>query len=213
MQTKALKRQSSRELLTALICWLFFFIIFAFIPHIRPIDEFLHILAKKTQNPASTFFMLHITNIISREWLIMIAGVAATLLIYSKKHELLIRFNILLLISILMTKIAQSALKRERPVDAFLLIDGYGFPSLHAVLATVLALFFFLLVDVFIEKKALRAVFKALLALVWLMVCISRIYLNVHWASDVVAGIFFGVSLFYLSKYIALKFKLLQHSP
>lgn len=90
--------------------------------------------------------------------------------------------------------------QRPRP-DGFRLISetGYSFPSGHS---TVAMAFFGLLIWMvwrYHRRDAMRVVWCVVFGLVIAMVGVSRIYLGVHYASDVLAG--FCVSLIWLIFY------------
>mgnify|MGYP001568025071 CR=1 FL=1 len=86
---------------------------------------------------------------------------------------------------------------RPRPIGGMILETGYSFPSAHATLALI---FFSMLIYSFrkdIKNIFLRSTFIAANILMILLVGLSRIYLNVHWTSDVIAG--FSLGLFWLT--------------
>lgn len=90
--------------------------------------------------------------------------------------------------------------QRPRP-DGFRLISesGYSFPSGHSMVAMA---FFGLLIWMvwrYHRRDVMRVVWCAAFGLVIVMVGVSRIYLGVHYASDVLAG--FCVSLVWLVFY------------
>ncbi|MEK7213867.1 MAG: bifunctional DedA family/phosphatase PAP2 family protein [Patescibacteria group bacterium] len=82
---------------------------------------------------------------------------------------------------------------RARPLDAWIIETGYSFPSSHTVAVTI---FFTLIIYTFsrkIKNLIWREIFITLSILDIILVGFSRIYLGVHWFSDVVAGIALGV--------------------
>lgn len=90
--------------------------------------------------------------------------------------------------------------QRPRP-DGFRLVaeSGYSFPSGHSMVSMA---FFGLLIWMvwrFHRRDVMRVVWCVVFGLVIVMVGVSRIYLGVHYASDVVAG--FCVSLMWLVLY------------
>ena len=90
--------------------------------------------------------------------------------------------------------------QRPRP-EGFRLVaeSGYSFPSGHSMVATA---FFGLLIWMiwrYHKRDAMRVVWCAFFGLVIVAVGLSRIYLGVHYASDVLAG--FCVSLAWLAFY------------
>ena len=86
---------------------------------------------------------------------------------------------------------------RPRPdADLALVLEtGYAFPSAHTVFVTAFygALIYLLSYwEVFPGFPALRWALQGILALFILTVGASRVYLGVHWPSDVVGGFLFG---------------------
>lgn len=101
---------------------------------------------------------------------------------------------------LVLNTLLKEIVQRPRP-DGFRLISetGYSFPSGHSMVSMA---FFGLLVWMiwtYEEDKRLRNAWCVLMSLVILMVGVSRIYLGVHYASDVLAG--FCVSLMWLAFY------------
>ena len=81
---------------------------------------------------------------------------------------------------------------RSRPLgEQLAFAEGYSFPSGHATLALVFYGFIiYLLLDD--NKKGHNKILAGLIAVLILMIGISRVYLNVHYATDVLAGFMLG---------------------
>ena len=122
-------------------------------------------------------------------------SVALFILIKDKNISLYLIIN--LCIIALLNYIIKNILQRERPVE-FRLIEerGYSFPSGHSMVS----LFFYGLLIFFICKYVKNTYIKivSIPVLGFLIICIgiSRIYLGVHYTTDVLAG--FLISLAYL---------------
>jgi undecaprenyl-diphosphatase len=82
---------------------------------------------------------------------------------------------------------------RVRPLDALATATDFSFPSTHAVMATV---FFFFLVYIVRDNIASwwrRYIFILACLLAVLLTGFSRLYLHVHWLTDVIAGYLLGL--------------------
>ena len=90
--------------------------------------------------------------------------------------------------------------QRPRP-DGFRLIaeSGYSFPSGHSMVSMAFFGLLAWMVWTYEKDRTMRLIWCALFSLVIVMVGVSRIYLGVHYASDVLAG--FCVSLLWLVFY------------
>jgi len=102
------------------------------------------------------------------------------------------------LISLLDSPI-KAVVSRPRPtaalVQVFAAEHGSGFPSGHALFAAVFLGFLAYLVATRLRRRSLRTLsFVGLLTLIFLTGA-SRIYLGVHWLSDVLGGYLIGAVL------------------
>lgn len=100
----------------------------------------------------------------------------------------------LLLISQLTVLLLKTTTAIERPVSIYSGLHQYAFPSSHSLMAVVI--FGFLAVVVAARLPAnWRWLAYTFAALIGIIVAFSRLYLGLHWLSDVVAGILIGLSL------------------
>ena len=86
-------------------------------------------------------------------------------------------------------------IKRERP--PFMLVEetGFSFPSAHALMTVAFYGLLIYFVIKFIKNRPAKIILSICLAVLSVVVCISRIYIGVHHTSDVLAGALLGISL------------------
>ncbi len=155
-------------------------------------------------NPLLNKVMIFISYCGSAPFLIVLSAILFAVLVYKKKwyHSLLLASA--LAAGLVSELIIKSVIFRARPVNSMVHISGYSFPSAHTVMATI---FFSLLMYSFkddIKNKLLKRLFIAATTALFIVIGLSRVYLNVHWLSDVIAG--FALGLFWLT-FLILIFK------
>jgi undecaprenyl-diphosphatase len=125
---------------------------------------------------------------------VMFAGVS-WLLYLNKKTALILPFFVAVLGSGLMTLAVKFLVNRARPsLDAALYVEQLpSFPSAHA--AMILAFFGFLIFCLwkFNFSWEIKASLSALFILIIALIGFSRVYLGVHFVSDVIGGYLIGL--------------------
>ena len=97
--------------------------------------------------------------------------------------------------------VLKSILQRPRPNEYRIINEtGYSFPSGHSMISMAFYGFIIYLIYKNIKNKYLKWISIILLSILILMIGFSRIYLGVHYVSDVLAGFLFSFS--YLIVYI-----------
>ena len=126
------------------------------------------------------------------DWQVIVGLAVAAIIILArlKKTREIIFLAAALISGELIKELLKLLIRRQRPDAVFSLIseNGYSFPSGHALMSVVfygaIAYFIYKLYQKMWQKIVLAAVFAALIFLIGF----SRVYLGVHWVSDVVAG-------------------------
>ena len=150
-------------------------------------------IAKIISEPTTSFAKM-ITQMGSAYVIVPLCAIL-TILFWNKKWGKYITIN--LIISFISNQLLKQVVARPRP-EGFRLIEesGYSFPSGHSMVS--LAFYGFLIYLIAKKVKNPYGRWSLIISISILIVCIglSRIYLGVHYASDVVAG--FCISISYL---------------
>ncbi|MDD5651099.1 MAG: phosphatase PAP2 family protein [Candidatus Nanoarchaeia archaeon] len=112
---------------------------------------------------------------------------------YSKKEAIF--FSITMLFDALILFILKNLFQIQRPLNGF--ETDFAFPSGHATTAIL----FFSLLTYFIIKKYKNLKLKMIIISIFMITLISltRLYLGVHYISDILAGLALGTFIFTLS--------------
>lgn len=176
---------------------IFFFVLSRILNNeIEQFDDFVYGLFYR--NEVITGIMKAITFMGEGTTLILLS-LAILIFMKDKILGMTIPFNLFLIGSI--NIVLKSIVKRARPVGIRLIeIGGYSFPSGHS--ASSLAFYGFLMYLIYkkCKNKKLKIASIIGLGLLILSIGISRIYLGVHYASDVLGG--FLLSGAYLAVYV-----------
>jgi undecaprenyl-diphosphatase len=140
--------------------------------------------------------MLEVTSLGTGSVVTMIVGVAA-LFLWLNQHK---HSAILLLVATIGGMVLNNLLKlgfsRARPdvIPWATTATFYSFPSGHAMSATIVYSTVAYLAARLQRTHAARVSIMLLATLIILLICGSRLYLGVHYPSDVIAGIVIGLA-------------------
>ena len=199
--------KSNKRWIILFICIIILLIIIenVFSNEILDFDNYIYkkISLIRTQNITNIFII--ITNIASASVLIIITLI--TLIFFKdKKIGTAITINLLIIVSLNIA--LKNIIQRPRPIG-FRLIEesGYSFPSGHAMVSMAFYGLIIYFIYNSIKNKKLKIILILLLTVLILLIGISRIYLGVHYTSDILAG--FIISVAYLIIYETTIIKLL----
>ena len=151
------------------------------------ISDFATPIAKFITNFGSAIFLITLTVIL-------------VILIKNKKIGLSI-FSNLIIITVL-NQLLKRILQRPRPTE-FRIIEetGYSFPSGHSMVSMAFYGYLIYLIYKYVKNKYVKWISIVLLSILICSIGVSRIYLGVHYTSDVLGG--FLVSISYLILFIS----------
>jgi undecaprenyl-diphosphatase len=147
--------------------------------------------------PALDTAMLAITKIGDTYESVFIFLVCAIILVAKKKKLSFYIFTIATALASVLPLGLKIIFARTRPVGGLLNLTDYSFPSGHATISAVFLISAILLFAPLIKNHFWRWVFAVAATILLFLVAASRIFLWVHWPSDVLAGLLLG-SICYL---------------
>ena len=133
---------------------------------------------------------------------IILIGSAFTLFIFIKNKKIGVSIISNLAIITLLNQLLKRIVQRPRPTE-FRIVEesGYSFPSGHSMVSMAFYGYLIYLIYKYVKNKYLKWISIILLSILICSIGISRIYLGVHYTSDVLGGFFISIS--YLIIYIS----------
>lgn len=132
--------------------------------------------------------------------ILIVVTIALFISIKNKKIRLSI-FSNLVIITIL-NQLLKRILQRPRPTEYRIIEEtGYSFPSGHSMISMAFYGYLIYLIYKYVKNKYIKWISIILLSILICVIGISRIYLGVHYTSDVLGG--FLISISYLIIYIS----------
>lgn len=187
------------KMLIASLILLIIFIFFVFLhSYFNIIDDFVYSLVKPLISNDMTNIMQFITFFSDPIWCILLSCLMI-LLVKNKKISKAFLLNLICVF--LLNYLLKIIFARSRPIDINLIVEtGFSFPSGHAMISLGIYGFLIYLLLSSDKNKISKIIGTASLILLIFLIGISRIYLGVHYATDVIAG--FIISASYLLLFI-----------
>lgn len=158
------------------------------------LDSFVYdFISKYITNNLTTIFK-YLTYLGSA---VVVIGITIFVLIFFKNKKYALYMSLNLIIITTFQYILKNIFLRNRPVDINLIEEsGYSFPSGHSL--TAMAFYGFIIYLIYISNitKKYKIIFITIFSIFICITGLSRIYLGVHYFTDVLGG--FTFSLFYL---------------
>ena len=197
-----IKKNRIRWIIFGLCLILFITImIFVIIKNDLYIDKYGYNLISKLKNENMTNIIKIITNI-GGTIIIVVVTMLSLFIFRNKKINICIILN-LLGIFILNNVLIKNIIARDRPTGINIIEEnGYSFPSGHAAISTVVYGYLIYLIYNYVSNKKLKYVLISILSIIVLVVGLTRIYLGVHYTSDVLGGYLLGISYLLIFTYV-----------
>jgi Membrane-associated phospholipid phosphatase len=146
-------------------------------------------------SPSWTGFFMWITQFANPIPITILVASVTFVLIYGKRYtETIWLTGGFILIAGIANPLLKLVFTRERPTIEHLVIEhSYSFPSGHAASSMLFYGSLLLLLPIFIKNKPVLRIIQILLGILIFSIGTSRIYLGVHFPSDILAGFSLGL--------------------
>ncbi|MCU5094606.1 MULTISPECIES: phosphatase PAP2 family protein [Bacillus] len=165
-------------------------------------DTYVRVLVKGLQTEGSLTFFSHYTKLGSA--IGIVTTLAISLLVFWRKryYAAMIVYPMGILITHLVNKGIKEIVKRERPsLNETLDALGYSFPSGHAMLSIMTFGFLTYIIAANLKSVTGKYVITILMGIVIVSIGLSRVILNVHYPTDILAGYCVGGILLIMAIY------------
>ena len=166
--------------------------ILVFTKIINPLDELVESFIIGIRNDNITKIMINMTNLGSAYSLIVIS-ILLFFFIKNKKIPLSIIIN---LVTVFFTsQIFKFIFRRSRPNGIFLVdASGYSYPSGHTMVSFAFYIYLLYLLCKKIDNKLVKILLTIFTTILLALIAFSRIYLGVHYLSDIIGGLLLGTT-------------------
>ncbi|GAB6091819.1 hypothetical protein JCM31185_00740 [Furfurilactobacillus curtus] len=173
-------------------------------PLLLTFDQTLTHLIRQPVTPERTWFFRNITRLGNVKFTLVVMIIFSLGLWWRQKLQGALFFAINVgVLALVVNTLIKHLVARPRPLILHLVAaGGFSFPSGHAMNVTLMYGSLIILCNLYVDRFALRAVFNALLTLLIITICLSRVYLGVHFPSDVVAGASLALAELLISRYL-----------
>ena len=149
------------------------------------IDEWMNSTIISIRSKKLTNIMSIITNIGSAYSLIVIT-ILLFCIIKNKKYPIIITIN--LIASFIIGQILKFIIRRPRPIDTLIKGIGYSYPSGHSLVSMAYFGLIIYLIGIKINNKNIKNILIIFNTILIILISFSRIYLGVHYLTDIVGG-------------------------
>ncbi len=192
----------NKKIISIILILLFFIISLGVITNFKSLlsfDKTIQTFSSTLHSPTLDQTMLSVTKIGNTYESLLIYIVLGLFLISKKKKGLFYLFTIITAIGTILPEIIKNLTERARPLSNLLIETGYSFPSGHATISTIFIISSIIIISSLIKNRLYKYLYSTISICIFSLVIFSRLYLSVHWFSDVLGGILLGLICYMLT--------------
>ena len=205
---KNVKKTLNKKVLYGIICFILFIIltILVLTKVTNKIDLAVESSMISIRNEALTKVMIVITNM-GRAYALISITFLGTLIAIIKHKRLPLNTIINLISASIIGHLFKLIIRRPRPTGIFLInASGFSYPSCHTMIGFAFYAFIACSLSSKIKNKTIKLFINIITVILVLGIGFSRIYLGVHYLTDVIGGYLLGIS--YLLLFLNIRAKI-----
>ena len=177
--------------------WLFLGVLEDVVAHdpLVDVDVMVHDTLQKLRTPSMDGVMVAVTEIGDVKVILPVILAALAWFVWHRLWQTSLYWLAVIGLAEILVKVLKFTLHRPRPLSTLVYdgVESFSFPSSHATMSVVVYGFLAFLICRK-QRAAIRNLIAVSAAMVISLIAFSRLYLGAHWASDVIAGISFGLA-------------------
>lgn len=166
---------------------------------LKGIDNLLQTTLRGNLPHALTVFFSSLTSLINTPVIVTWVVVLVGLFLYKKwwSEAILLAGNLAL--TGILVALLKNVYQRPRPTLQHLVEEGgFSFPSGHALASTLIFGTLLIIVSQRVQTVQTKRLLQGLLITMILLIAMSRVYLGVHYPTDVLGSLLLGVGILYI---------------
>lgn len=166
---------------------------------LKGFDSLLQTTLRGNLPHALTMFFSSLTSLINTPVIVTWVAVLVGLFLYKKwwSEAILLAGNLAL--TGILVALLKNVYQRPRPTIQHLVEEGgFSFPSGHALASTLVVGALVIIVSQRVKNRHLRHLLQVLLMVFILTIMTSRVYLGVHYPTDVLGNLFLGLGMLHI---------------
>jgi len=145
----------------------------------------------------------YITQLGSVTFTLILTVLLSLFFIYHQQYRLLafLLVNVIHFAGVV-TQLIKYLVRNPRPIPQLLSEHGYSFPSGHTMIAILLYGTLIIIIQTKMQNSLLKYITIMMFLILIIAIPTSRIYVNVHYPSDILAGLALGYGLLIISQHL-----------
>ena len=168
------------------------------------LDNYIYKIIYGLRNNIWDFIFINITKMGNTTIVLLV--IIVVLLKMNHKNQKILSFTAM--ITVLSNQIIKNIIKRPRPNHIRLIKQGgYSFPSGHAMISIAVYGFLLYYIQTNCKNKKQKILLSVLLTIIILMIGCSRVYVGVHYPTDIIGGYCLSIYILKMVIYFCQKYR------